>query len=501
MHQVNIFALQDEGVINMSADAKNNKELLYWINVGIVLILMLGFGKLPPIEPITAEGMKVVGIFLGLIYGWITCGPIWPSFAGIVILVMSGSTTISNILNTGLGSETCMFVMFVFIFTYQISQTQLDQFLAVKLLCLPFLQGRPWLFSGTFLIGCAVITGLTSNPFAMIVIFWVMLYDIVKELGYKPYDKWPTVMIIGVVLAASLGQCLMPFSALVVILNGIFTAMSGVSVPATSWILFTIPMIILSMLLYVLICRYIFKPDVSLVKNFSSDMINQSAAEFTKEKKVMLFMLLLFVVALIAPKMLPATSRISASLGSLGNFGITILCLLIMSLIRIDHKPFFNFGECAKNGVIWSVLGMMMAVLPVGNLLTAENTGVKPFLVNLISGLFSGVGSVVFVICVCALTILLTNLLNDAIVGMILMTVLVSCSAAFSISLIPAAILVIFGSHIAILLPSSSPYAAMMHGNDGWLKQKDIYKYAMVTFPILMIFISCVGYFWANIIA
>ena len=37
----------------------------YYIHVAISLLLMLGFGHLPPIEPLTPFGMKALGIFLG----------------------------------------------------------------------------------------------------------------------------------------------------------------------------------------------------------------------------------------------------------------------------------------------------------------------------------------------------------------------------------------------------------------------------------------------------
>ena len=47
-----------------------NKNKLYWMHSFISLALMFGFGFLPPIEPITAMGMKVLGAFLGLLYGW-----------------------------------------------------------------------------------------------------------------------------------------------------------------------------------------------------------------------------------------------------------------------------------------------------------------------------------------------------------------------------------------------------------------------------------------------
>ena len=39
---------------------------------------MFGFGgELPPVEPLTALGMRLIGIILGLLYGWIFIDIVW----------------------------------------------------------------------------------------------------------------------------------------------------------------------------------------------------------------------------------------------------------------------------------------------------------------------------------------------------------------------------------------------------------------------------------------
>ena len=42
----------------------------FYIEAAIIIALMFGFGFLPPIEPITAHGMRVIGILLACIYAW-----------------------------------------------------------------------------------------------------------------------------------------------------------------------------------------------------------------------------------------------------------------------------------------------------------------------------------------------------------------------------------------------------------------------------------------------
>ena len=45
----------------------------YYVNSLIVVLLMSLFRFVPPFGAMTALGMTVLGIFLGALWGWITC--------------------------------------------------------------------------------------------------------------------------------------------------------------------------------------------------------------------------------------------------------------------------------------------------------------------------------------------------------------------------------------------------------------------------------------------
>ena len=42
----------------------------YYLHAVVCLLIMFGFGQLPPVEPLTPLGMNLIGIFLGVLYGW-----------------------------------------------------------------------------------------------------------------------------------------------------------------------------------------------------------------------------------------------------------------------------------------------------------------------------------------------------------------------------------------------------------------------------------------------
>ena len=63
-------------------------DKIYSVHVVIGLVLMFGVGFLPPFSVVTPVGMQLIGIFLGLIYLWSTCGILWPSLLGLIAVAV-----------------------------------------------------------------------------------------------------------------------------------------------------------------------------------------------------------------------------------------------------------------------------------------------------------------------------------------------------------------------------------------------------------------------------
>lgn len=87
----------------------------YYISLVIMLALMFLFRFLPPIGTITSTGMAVVGIFLGLIWGWSTMGLLVPS---ILSMIAFGFTSlygdVTTVFTAGIGSQNVLIVLLTF---------------------------------------------------------------------------------------------------------------------------------------------------------------------------------------------------------------------------------------------------------------------------------------------------------------------------------------------------------------------------------------------------
>ena len=73
---------------NSAATALEKKHYspMQYINILVTALLMFGFGFLPPFATLTPVGMRLLGIFLGVIYGYSTCEIVWPSLRAMVAI-------------------------------------------------------------------------------------------------------------------------------------------------------------------------------------------------------------------------------------------------------------------------------------------------------------------------------------------------------------------------------------------------------------------------------
>ena len=108
----------------MSSSEK--KKDLYYVHSAITIALFVFTGFLPPFGDITPLGMKVLGVFLGMLYGWLTVGFAWPSLLGLFFLGVTGVTDVGSALSAGWGSlYASVLVILGFVYAYYLESCKL----------------------------------------------------------------------------------------------------------------------------------------------------------------------------------------------------------------------------------------------------------------------------------------------------------------------------------------------------------------------------------------
>ncbi len=475
------------------------KKDLLWFHVVITALIMFGFGFLPAPEPVTPVGMKMLGVFLGLIYGWSFSTLIWPSLMGMVALVINECVTFKEFLELGFANDTVVFLLFIFIFTAAVEKEGVTKWLASWCISRKILQGRPWMLSFGILLGAAITGGLT-NMFAAILIFWGIFYNICKQAGVKPYDKYPTLMVLGIAIASIVGVCIFPFRTASLVALGTYQSLTGISVDYLHFMLFTVPTVVLTLIVYILACRYIFKVDISGLQNINMDFIKPEDLKMNKRQKIVMSFLTVFIILALLPTILPKTFFLTVLLGRLTNTGVIMILLMIMLCIKVDGQPLIDFKELAQQGVIWDMLLLFIIVFPLSSLMMTDPTGLKPFIVGVLQPIFSGVSPFVFMFAALLLPTLLTNFANNIVVAVIFLQLICSMAEPLGVNSTPMILTLMICANFAFYTPAASAPAAMVFGNVEWIKPKDIYTMGGLMMVILALVLITFGLFWGNLI-
>ena len=171
-----------------------------------------------------------------------------------------------------------------------------------------------------------------------------------------------------------------------------------------------------------------------------------------------------------------------------------------MTFIHYHGEPLIDFTKMSAKSINWGIFMTMAFVLPFTSIFTADATGVKPFLLELIGPALSGLPPLVFLVVVMLVATILTNFMNNMVVGALLTTVICSLTSSMAMDAAPILGILIICASLAIVTPAACPNAAIMFANKKWCKTSDLYKYCSITVILLFLFTMTVGLLWANII-
>lgn len=328
-----------------TGEARSSKSIAYWVNSAICLTIMFGFGQLPAIAPLTPLGMNVLGIFFGLLYGWITVGIVWPSIFGLMALMLVGGMRPKALFNASFGDPIVVMMFFIFIFCATISYYGLSRFISLRCITIKAVSGKPWAFTFVFLLSIFLLGGLTSSSPAVL-IGWSILYAVCDLCGYKKGEAYPTMMVFGVAFAAQIGMSMIPFKQVPLTVIGAFENMSGMAIDYATYMLIAVLCCIACAFVFVLVGKLVFKPDMSKLQSLDTEQLkrNQDLA-LNKTQRIVLGFLIALVVLLLLPSFLPEGSCLKAFLGAIGSTGVCVLLVGAMCLLRVDGKALLPFKK------------------------------------------------------------------------------------------------------------------------------------------------------------
>ena len=476
----------------MAEKAKKEKKDLYWLHVAIGMVILILFSwVLPAPSPITPLGMKVVGAFLMMVYTWSTIGTLWPSLLGLFFVSISGvgDAGLNAVWMQAVGNYTVLLTLFAMILFGAVDEVGDTLYICKWLLTRKVFAGRPFVFLAIFYLCCFVLSTLVS-PISGLIIMWPISLRLVETMGVTRDDAFWKFFFVGMFLCMTLGQPFFPFMGAQLIPCSAFASMTGTSIPMLPYMLVNLIMTFLVMAVFLLLIKLL-RVDISKLKDVNPDMIEEQMPlpPMDLRQKAFLWMIPVYLVALIVPSFLPKDNPVVAFLNSLGVLGVTVAFFTFFLIARFNGKPMLDMKEVAYKQFNWGIFFMIAAAVFTANQLSNSATGVSAFLVQVLNPILGGQSEMGFIAIMFTVALIITNFANNAAMAVVLLPVVISFSDQLGIAAMPVAMGVILMVFVAMLTPAASPHAGMMWG------RKDIYspgEIMSVGFP--MCIITLIGY-------
>ena len=462
----------------------------------ITIALMILVGMIPPVAPLTPYGMKVLGILVGIIYGMSTVDVFWTAICAILGLGLANGA-IGGVVVSALGSPLVWGIIMSMVVVYCMQAEGVTDLFANWIISRKVLQGRPWLMSFAMLVGIAIIAMI--NPIAAMLIFWNIVYAACDRAGLAHNSPWAQSMIFGSCFAAGSGVLCLPVMNNGLVVSNLYIGMMKEPLDPIKFVATMPPLVLVCIVLYILIARFILRIDVSALKALEGSFADKAPQKMNTRQKIVTIFSVGMIVILLLGSALPASLPITGFIKNLDLFGLAAIVLLLFAVIRVDGAPIVNLQEGASKGVIWPMVFMTALVVPLGSALTSENAGITALITNFLTPILEGKPAWVLVAIVVVVGVILTNLAQNLVIVSLLLPIIIAMSSVMDINIPAVTILLALGTHFAFVLPSACPAAGMMFSNPN-LKPTFAYKAGLICLVICTAFTLTVGYFWVNLI-
>lgn len=476
-----------------TAQKKTNLNIVHYI---IVLFLMFGFRYISPFGGLNEISMQVIGVFAGIIYGWITLSIGWPSILGLVAFGLTDYTNMTDLLVSAFASQTVVMIMGLLLLAAFIQQAGLTTVIVDFLLSRKSAKGRPYMVLFYFLLA-GFVGAILSQPLAVLVIFIELFLEIMKKTDIKPYSRAVPTFFVGSAFAIVIGDVSLPFKGCAILGIGAYESITGQTFDFFKYTLFMFPMCILMIVAYCLFCKYILRISLSGLEGYVHDRSKNGTV--THRQKISLIGVLIAMAMLLVPSILPNSWAITPIITGLGLGGLTLLLCAILMMVKVEGKPLMDLGEIASQ-YPWNVYFVIVVLLPVADALSSDAVGLKQILSAAATSALSGLPGVLVIFLVVLISAVVTNFANNMVVCSVFVTII--CFMGDALPFDPAVLscLVILGTNLSMFFPAANPMNAIIFSQKDIVTFRQEFTHGLISCVFLCVFISVVGYLYGSII-
>lgn len=446
-------------------NAVKNKKIYIHVLIAVVLFTAIRL-LLDPTGALTEKGVTVLAIFVPLAYLWITVDTAWPSLAAAVLLIAFDVLDSTSVWYEFMGSNTMIQIMGASTACMALVETGAIRWLARYVLSRKWVSSRPYVFIFVFGIVSALVDCL-AGPVGAAMVMLALAKELREQIGATKDDGFNKALCLTIMWMLPLGDILIPFGKVVPILGLRMMQAQGISATLldfakVGWIYAAVAAVLSGLIL-----RFVMRPDLSKFRNYDSESIRRELAEnplTARQIGAFVLIVCLLIIQTMTELSIPVISPFLSKLG-LGTQAM-LICVL-GSLIRVERKPIIDLHVILQK-VDWSVVFFLGGMFMIAGCFSSADTGIMVWLAGVLTPLTQNVSPLVLMCLGFLLAIVLTNVCSNALVVVLVDSVLymtLLASGLGSGQLIAFGILVVQAASSAFCTPSGSSASAVVLGD------------------------------------
>lgn len=459
----------------MTETKKGNGMYYVWAAIGLVFMFLFG-RVVPEFAGITAAGVSVIGIFIGVLVIILATGEtFWPSIIGLFALVMCDYLKASEVLSTWFGNVTIQQIIWVMALTGAVTESGAVNVLARKVLKIKGLQGHPIRFISVLFITMLIGSALVSSPTTMLLLFYPILDSVCEMCNIDKNSDLKRELLLGLYIAA-MGAYILPFKGIhlssIAIISGIMEA-SGLAFNNGIYLAIATLVVLLFVVLYIVFMKFVWKTDLTPLKNFDAEKMNFSKEELTMNgrQKTLLGFMIFGIVFLLISIVLPKGSALFVLYNKIGSTWIWIILFAILCLMRTkEGKPYINGVKLLQSKTMWGIVAVAGCFTILGTAIASDDLGIKNAIATALSPILGNATWPIMVILCVAVSTIFTNFTNGMPVSFTINAVCIPIACAMEIAgngnATVLAVATILSAMCAFLTYGAIAYASLLLGRE-----------------------------------
>ena len=439
------------------------------------VFLIAGLAALFVPSALGAEAaVRMLGIFLGSIWLWITCPIEIGSVACLAALCLLPGVTPANVFSASFGSSTILFLIFSFLLTYALSTTGVLRRVALRFIDNKMAKKNVYLFMGAYFLSMLFI-GSFMAPTTVFILYFGLVNEIFSLLGLEKGDPLARRMMVGTGFFASISCAMTPIAHTFPLMAlGYYETATGEVISYVAYLRYALPIgLLLAVLAYGLLC-------IRLKNGYDFSAVR---FERTKWSGKEIFSVLVFCAVVLCWLAVGISPKAFAGLNALGTaWPAMIGCVILAAAGCLSIKDGF------ARGVSWSAIILCAATLAMGSFLTKDEFGIMPAVSAFMTPRLESFNILLLIV---AFAVVMTNLISNIVTTTVSFNLFVPLLLASALySPVNATIAIGICASLAYALPSAIAHIALC-GSSGWATNRDMLKYGsvMIALSIVVVYL------------